>query len=290
MRTLAVAVVLSLLVAAPAAGLTIDPDGTVAEWGVTPFSEPVQSNTRAGNLWYTISNDYSPINYPSGVGHQPSPGLASTGELVDLEALYVRVAGTQMKALVVTSSPGAVTIGSTFHLGDLFMDFHGQRYGIVTQAANQGLAAGSVFRIDDPGDTVILEAGSRSYLGTSYVVTSDYAETGHVQDIAGPWAVAGDIDVAQLLGAASVDSATFDYGGSEDDTWLYEYSWDLGLMDLDDPGFFGARIAWGCGNDTIRVYGGETGGSFIPEPTTLLVVVGFACMAGYARRRRNVTA
>ena len=276
--TLAVAVVACLSLAVPALGMIIDGSGTVTDWGVTPFTLPNQANQYQNGLSFTISNNYSPISYP-GIGHEPSPGLASGGEACDLEEMYLRFSNNQLQILTVASSTGVPAYGNTFYLGDVFVTLGGQQFGIVTQAANQGLDAGSVYRISGAGDVVTLQAATGSYYGSTALVANDYGPPATIGSIAGPWAVKKTINSSLLLGSAAVKSATFDYGGAENGTFLFEYLVDLNTLGLAGGpwGTIKAHQTTGCGNDVIQV----------PEPATLGILATGTALCFLAARRKK---
>ena len=267
----AVAVVLGFVMCSAGFADVIDVNpstGEVTGWGVTPFSQAGPASGTSGGVAYTLQNDYAPIKYPSGVGRVPSPGLSAGGELIDLEEMYVRRTGDQVQVLVVTSTAYvAVFSGVDYYLGDLFLTADGERYAMVTQSASEGLAAGSVYRIDSDADVVQLQAGGRSYAGSTTLCENDFGPPATVPELAGPWAVDGDIDAAQLLGGGSIATATFDYGGSEDGTFLVEYTLDLSLFGPADPTSVDAHMTWGCGNDVIEVRD-----IAVPEPATMALV------------------
>ncbi len=290
-KTLAV-VALCLVLAAPCLGLTVSGTGEVTDWGVTPFSQSGHSTGQVGNIYYTLENNYSPIAYPSGIGHVPSPGLTAGGEPFDLEEMYLRFSANQMQILVVTSTAYASTVsGTAYHLGDLFLAVDGEAtYGVVTQAANQGLEAGSLYSILGPSDVMQLEPGSRSYAGYTTLVANDYGPPGTVASVAGPWAVKSSIAAGQWLGTADLATASHSYGGSENGTFLIEYTLDSSLLGLADGQSVRAQMAWGCGNDVIRAMGTylvpiPTQGE-VPEPVTALgLVMSVAGLGLYLRRR-----
>jgi len=285
MRTMlcAAAAAAALLLAIPAAlGLNLDSQGRVTDWAITPFSQANHSDGYAAGLWSTVSNDYSPISYP-GVGHVPSPG-GSLGEKCDLEEMYLRYGDQQTQVLLVASSPWQISFGdNTYHLGDLFLTVNGQKYGIVTQHATNGLTAGAIYQINAAKDTDTLEPGSGSWLYSSTPLANDYGPDATVGAIAGPWAVSDKVKSSQRLGTATLQSATFDYGGTENGTFLLEYNFDPALLGLDTSGDgVTAQITWGCGNDVIRLDAG--GPPAIPEPGSFGLLA-FGLASAYAARR-----
>jgi len=284
--TLVTASVLVAMLAAGASGMTLDGSGAVTDWGILPFSQPNGSDLVTGGVLSTVENDYAPIDYPHGVGHVPS--YSTIGERFDMEEMHVRFTATGMQVLVVTSSPWTATTGSghdlvTWTLGDLFIETGGQLFGIVTQSASQGLAAGSIYRIVSPGDTRSLQSGEGSYRWNDTLVANDYGPDATIRNIAGPWAVDDDISIGQRVGAASLDWATFDYGGKENGTFLIEYTFDKSLLGIGDGSDLTAKMTWGCGNDVIRVHAATVP---VPEPATAaLMAVGAAFW--FVRRRRG---
>ncbi|MCX5682489.1 MAG: PEP-CTERM sorting domain-containing protein [Planctomycetota bacterium] len=272
------ATVLAMAMASAACGsIILDGSGNVTNWGLTPFSLPNQTNLHQGNTWSTIANNYAPINYP-GEGRLPSGG-----EAYDLEELHLRITDHQVQFLVVTSAPWVnQSWGNNFYLGDMMLSINGQKFGIVTQAANQGLTQGALYRLDNPGDTVGIQPQAGSYWNYAPTVANDYGPDATVSNIVGPWAVSGGISPSELLGLAQVSSATFNYGGAENGTFLLEYTFDTSLLGLSQPGDITAQIAWGCGNDVIHTTGGP-----VPEPGTILMLAaGSVFMYVSSRRKR----
>jgi len=282
-KTLTLAVVIQMVVAGTALAGLVDESGQVTEWGLTPFTQPNMANTYDGAKWMTIQNDYAPIDYP-GVGYLPSPGGA-TGEQFDLEEMYVGVAGGQTRVLLVTSNgPEVDAVGTTWYLGDLFITLDDQRFGVVTSGLYQGLAAGSVYRLDADGDTVGLQDASRSYEGSTQVRANDYGPDATVPQIVGPLAISGDIDPSQLVGIADIESDVFDYGAAEDGTFLLQYTFDSNLFGVDEPESWCTQITWGCGNDVIHVQGDVP---YIPEPATFGMLMFGVAITFFARRRNR---
>ena len=282
-KTLIAAVTLHLLAGAAVAGL-VDGSGQVVDWGVTPFTQANQANTHADGTWMTIANDYAPINYPGGVGYVPSPGGAD-GEGFDLEELYIRPGESAIDILLVASSyPSVDAVGSTWYLGDLMLTIDGQAFGVVTSDGYQGLAAGSVYLLDGTGDVTGLQDESRSYRGDTRLVANAYGPNATIPDLAGGFAVAGDIDPGQLLGTATVQTDVFDYGSAEDATNLLMYTFDPAILGLTQaPEEWEVQVAYGCGNDVIRVEGSDS--PHVPEPATLAMLLSGAAMTWWARRR-----
>jgi hypothetical protein len=283
-------VVLSLAITPCAMGMVMDSAGNITDWGVTPFSLPNQSGTQVGttNSWYTIENNYSPISYP-GIGHVPSPGGAS-GEKYDLEEIHMRIHDHKFQALIVTSSPlSTQDDGSTFYLGDLMLSVNDRQFGVVTQSGNQGLGQGGVYGIRSAADTTPIQNTNGSYLTWTDKYVNDYGPDAAVTDIVGPWAVKGSIDVSQLLGTATIKTATFDYGGAENGTFLIEYTIDSSLLNLSPFDELLAKIAWGCGNDVIMV-DGSAGAEVAPEPGTLVMLAAGVGFTFFSRRKSRKAA
>jgi len=280
------AAILTAAMASAAYGdIIFDGSGNVVNWGLKPFTLPNQSNLQQGNMYSTIENGYSPISYP-GVGHQPSPGLSAGGEVYDLEELHLRVVDRQVQMLLVTSTPWVTqSWGNNVYLGDMMLSIDGQRFGIVTQSANQGLAQGALYRLDNPGDTVGIQQQAGSYWNSTTLMANDYGPNATVSQIIGPWAVSKNISPSQLLGTAQISSATFNYGSPENGTFLVEYSFDGSLLGISDGGTVTAQAAWGCGNDVIRTSAPVTA---VPEPGTIfLLAAGSMFMYVSSRRQRR---
>jgi hypothetical protein len=284
---LILAAVLAMAMASSACGgIILDGEGNVTNWSLTPFALSNQSNLHQGNTWSTIQNNYAPISYPS-IGRQPSPGNNSGGEVYDLEELHVRITGQQVQLLLVASTPWVSQWGgNNIYLGDMMLTIDGRRFGIVTQSATQGLEQGALYRLANPGDTVGIQRQAGSYGDWTALMANDYGPNATVSNIIGPWAVSSSISTSELLGTAQISSATFNYGGSENGTFLLEYVFDIGLLGLSEPGDVTAQVAWGCGNDVIRTSGGTV--PVVPEPgTVILLAAGSVFMFVSSRRQRR---
>jgi len=284
-RTFALTALALALTAGTALADLVDDAGQLIDWDVTPFTLPNQSDTFDGCQWLTIQNDYAPIDYPGGVGYQPSPG-GSDGEAFDLEEMYVRVGADGIGVLVVTSTaPTGEVAGTTVYLGDLILSAGGNRYGVVTTAGAQGLAPGSIYRLDGDGDVIQLQPGSRTYADDTTLRANDYGPDATIADVAGPWAVSGNIDPGQQIGLADLQVDTYDYGGAEDGTYLVQYRFDPAVLGIPLPDVWTTQITWGCGNDVIRV---EDDTPYVPEPATFgMLVIGMGLTYLAKRRRRG---
>jgi len=122
------------------------------------------------------------------------------------------------------------------------------------------------------------------YLNNHTLVANDYGADATIAQVAGPWAVGAGIDAGQLLGNATLTSATFNYGGAENGTFLLEYILDKSLLEFDVDSVLTAKVAYGCGNDVIRV---NTPMTHAPEPATFTLMAGAAGVMWVARRRRR---
>lgn len=275
------AAVVSLALTSAGFALTIDGSGAVTDWGFAPSlaAQTNSANVISGNTISTLANDYAPINYP-GIGYLPSPGMPA-GEVWDQEEMHVRVTNAAQLQVLVVNSTGFSHPYSDYsiHLGDLFLTINGQKYGVVTQSATQGLTAGSIYRIDNASDVELLQNVAASYLGNNTPVANDYGPNDVIRNIAGPWTVDSTISAAQLIGVAAITTATHNYGGDEDNTFFIEYSMDMTLFGL--PTTFEASQTWGCGNDVIKVTGDLTD---IPEPASIALMGAGVLMIA---RRRN---
>ena len=274
-NVLAVFGILAAVTAGSASALTVNGAGMVEGWNVTPFTQP-NGEYQDDDLYSVRMNNYSPINYP-GVGHLPSPG-GTTGEKFDLEEMHVRHDGSIVQMLLVLSSPmQAVASGTTYSLGDILLDIDGDELfdlGMVSQTGNAGLLAGGLYDINE--------------LKRLQNIPGSYRDHALEAEI-GPWAV----KTGTLLGQTAIESATHSYGGAENNTWLYQYTFDLtaaGGMPLS----LGFHLVWGCGNDVIEgtyyppiIPPNDPPVSAMPEPATaLLGGLGLAAIWSRTKRRR----
>lgn len=262
-------VVLAALSSAHA--LTVGAGGQVTNWGITPFSNwgpPANVISNGGQ-----DNNWSPINYPSGVGHQPSPGGA-TGELFDLEALYARQNGDNFEALLITSMPLYTTLsagGYHYRLGDLFIDMdNDDTYDMVliTQDTNgQGFVGGELRKVSEVYGIIGHDSGYGGY--------PDIAEQ------ANPFSLKS----GSLLATGTLSSAFYNYSNGTEPTWIYEWSVPFGDLSLTQGETLKLHMTVECGNDLIEVSGTPLGQPNVPEPMTL--VLAGSALAALARRARR---
>lgn len=257
-----------------ASALVLDGSGNVSDWGVTPFSNSIPLDVAGVN-----GNNYSPINYPHGVGFNPSPG-GVTGEKFDLEGLYARRDGNQLQVLLIASNYLQATAGShTYNLGDLMIDVDNNGsfdMGVVTQSGNAGLVAGDVY-------------GNATTRNIQHIPGS-YYNYNNVTSQIGAWAITG----GDILGSATVVNTTFSYAGEANTSltqWNFMLDEELKYHDIY------MQFAWGCGNDMIGVnIEGMTRPQGNPDPKTpatpepATAVLGLLSLGGLAaasRRRRG---
>lgn len=269
-------------VSSQASGISFDANGKIVGWNITPFAQ-ANGNTSANGITSVRQNNYSPLNYPHGIGHQPSPG-GTTGEKFDLEEMHIRQNGTQVQVLLIASSLyQASGSGSTLNLGDLLIDLdddHQYDLGVVTQSGNAGLNAGQLYEITS---TRGLQNLSGSYHGTN------------IETQIGAWAI--DAGVGRDLYA--IETASFNFGGSEGVTYAYQYTFDLAFMNS-LPDQFAFQIAWGCGNDVLGADFAMTQPPLqtnntiaaVPEPAPFLLflIVTWLGLSAMGRMRRPARA
>ncbi len=276
LMSLAAALASMLASPAPAGAITFDAGGKVNGWNITPFSQ-ANGNTTAGGITSIRQNNYSPLNFPNGIGHVPSPGGVN-GEKFDLEELHIRQNGTQVQVLLIASSLFQTSVGGpNLNLGDLLISTDADaafELGVVTQSGNAGLDAGRLYTVNT---TAGLQNLSGSYIGTSIATEI------------GAWAVASGVGHDLF----NIETASFNFGGSEGVTYAYQYTFDLAFLPT-MPTHLDFQISWGCGNDMIA--GGfnialpppPTPSAAIPEPApmALFVVVVWLALAFMGRARR----
>lgn len=272
------------MIATSANALTVGLDGTITNWGVKPFTSGVNNASTAnlvGSIYRTLANNYAPLAYPG----EP-PFTPSGGEPFDLEEMYARFVGNHLQVLVVSSADYSMAAFGypTIKRGDLFvtLDFT-TTIGVVTQSqyAPGVLPAGNMYTILNPSDVNLLQnlGNSLSYLNINTIVPNDYGPNDVIRNITGPWAVASTIPNGQLLtNTAGIQTASFNYGGTENATSIFEYDIDLTGFIPPLPSFLGLHQTWGCGNDVIQLNVPVTPEFIPPVPSPAAATFGGAMM------------
>ncbi len=189
--------------------------------------------------------------------------------------MHARVSGATLEVLLVSSSDYAASAsGTTYLLGDLLINTDADsafEYGLILNN-HDGLTRGQLYQISTT-------RGLQQIPGSYWNVPS-------VTSQVGPWGVL----TGTLIDTYSFDpSVTHSYAG-EANTYLKQFSLELADLGLNpnDPLSLAFQLAWGCGNDVIRLTGEYQPENIpgVPEPTT--AALGTVALAGLilARRRR----
>ncbi|MFQ5500150.1 MAG: PEP-CTERM sorting domain-containing protein [Candidatus Zixiibacteriota bacterium] len=216
------------------------------------------------------NNNWAPIDYPYGVGHEPSPGgVGEGGEKFDLEGLNVHVDADYVYISLTNSfgyNTSSAVWGGTYRLGDLFIGTNGgNKYEYAIDILDG--SAGDLYQVTSWN---YIQNTPGSYYNTIY------------RDSAGAHEYASGTSLGGVTSAANQWAGLEDDLGflapGDGDTWVYEFKFDRSLLgDFDSLQF---HINVGCGNDLI-----ESSYTVTPEPTTMLLFgLGLAGL-GWLRRR-----
>lgn len=197
------------------------------------------------------NNNWAPIDYPYGIGHQPSPGTYNPGgEAFDLEGLNVAV-DQDFVYVSLTNSFGYSKEG--FRLGDLFIGVNG---GNKYQYAVDLTAGG--------GNNGLYSVSSWNYIQQD---PHSYYSNSTIRNAAG----AHEMNQGSLLGsvnsmmtfAPSLETNFMSPGNG--DTYVWELKFDRAL--LGDFSSLSFHVNVGCGNDLME----ENFTTPVPEPGTMIL-------------------
>ena len=235
-RLLMLGLVLSLLAVSPANG--------AFSWDLYDF----------GNNPFDHNNNWSPIDYPYGVGELPSPGyLGEGGEKFDLEGFHFAIDGNTAHIALVNSfgySAYSTAWYQSYHLGDIFFGFDGSN----TQYAID-VSTGRLVEVNS-------YIGIPDKPGTYY----DYPD---IRNQVGAWEIGQGTDLGSVTNSlnfwAGLETNPMQGSG---DTYIWEFAFDISQV----SGFAGASsISFHnileCGNDMI-----EGTYNIVPEPGTILLI------------------
>jgi len=213
------------------------------------------------------NNNWSPIDYPYGIGHQPSPGTYNPGgENFDLEGLNVAT-DQDYVYISLTNSFGYETEG--FRLGDLFIGVDGgNKYQYAIDLTNSGNNNG------------LFQVGSWNYIQQQ---SGSYYNNTTIRNAVG----AHEMSKGSLLGSVN-SMMTFEAGLEPDfmtpgngDTYVWEMMFDRNLLNGGDFSTLNFHVNIGCGNDLI-----EESYSAVPEPATMLLF-GLGLIGGAVLKKRK---
>ncbi len=214
------------------------------------------------------NNNYSPINYPNGIGHLPSPGmLGEGGEEFDLEGFNFARVGNKIH-LSLTNSFGLAGYSPSwdrsYGLGDIFFGVNGGQNQFAINVRSGQLYSVDTYRgiPDRPG----------TYYGTG------------IADQAGAFRVVDGTNLGTIT-----KEHTFWEGLEQNpmqgdgDTHVYEFAFDASLLgQFADFSSIAFSTTIACGNDLIK-----KSYPAVPEPSTLLLLGLGAIGLGVVRKLRK---
>lgn len=226
---------------------------------------------------FDYHNNWSPINYPSGIGHLPSPGyIGEGGEKFDIEGMWSHFGATQLSVAVTSSFGNSVyspTWGRSYRAGDFFIDI-----------SNDGSYD---FAVDRVSGHLYSGTGVNNWLSITNTPGTYYSNVA-IRNAVGAYRInfgAGVVDhgsvamtLTQHLG---LEAAPLSGSGN---TYVWEakipYSMLAGV-DESDAARFHQTIE--CGNDMAE------GDRFpaIPEPATVMLLGSGLLGSGILVRRRK---
>jgi hypothetical protein len=231
-----------------------------------------------GTSAFDSNNNWSPIDYPSGIGHQPSPGnLGEGGEKYDIEGMFSSFTGGNLN-LAVTSSFGQNVYSPTWNrfygAGDLFLDLgRDGTYDYAIERSSGHLYSG---------------AGVNNWLGITNTPGTYYSYTS-IRNQVGAWRIDHS---RSLVDHGSVANALTQYAsletspmaGGSGETFIWEASVPVAL--LSGLGSNGLRMhqTLECGNDMAER---DQQSPPVPEPGTLMLLGSGLLGSGFVTLRRR---
>jgi hypothetical protein len=224
-----------------------------------------------GTSYFDGNNNYSPIAYPNGIGHLPSPGLGGEGgERFDLEGLNFAYDNAYLYVSV-TASFGTGVVSTTFNRvfpeGDLFFGFDGAKY---TYAIDVSAAQ-------------LYQVRTWNYIP---LVPGGYGGDPIIKNAVGAYTVNTGLDMG------TIDKNYQFYLGLESNplipgdgnTYIKEYRIARSTLgvDLATKSSISFHTTMECGNDLLeKTYG------IVPEPGTMILLgMGLLGVGASLRRRK----
>jgi len=220
-----------------------------------------------GDNPFDHNNNWSPVDYPYGIGELPSPGyLGEGGEEFDLEGSHFAIQGnTAHIALVNSFGYTAHSTGwnQNYNLGDIFFGFDG----------------GNTQYAIDVSEGRLVEVGTYVGIPDKDGTYFDYTD---IRNEVGAW------EIGRVANDFGQVQNSLQYWGQEPnpmqgngDTYVWEFAFDISQL----SGFNGASTVsfhntLECGNDLIN-----ESYSMVPEPGTMLLIGLGLLGLGVARKK-----